>query len=48
MIPNEEVVVLITKDGYVKRTSMRGYNANNDDPLLKEGDYVVGLFKQRK
>ena len=47
MIPNEEVVVLITKDGYVKRTSMRGYNANNDDPLLKEGDYVVGLFKQR-
>ena len=47
MIPNEEVVVLITKDGYVKRTSMRGYNANSDDPLLKEGDYVIGLYKQR-
>ena len=46
MIPNEEVVVLITKEGYVKRTSMRGYMANNDDPLLKEGDYVIGLFKQ--
>lgn len=47
MIPNEEVVVLITKDGYVKRTSMRGYNANSDDPLLKEGDYIIGLYKQR-
>ena len=47
MIPNEDVVVLITKDGYVKRTSMRGYNANSDDPLLKEGDYIIGLYKQR-
>ena len=46
MIPNEEVVVLITKDGYVKRTSKRGYNANTEDPLLKEGDYIIGLFKQ--
>ena len=45
MIPNEEVVALITKDGYVKRTSMRGYKANTEDPLLKEGDYVIGLYQ---
>ena len=46
MIPDEDVVVLITKDGYVKRTSLRGYNANTEDPSLKEGDYVIGLYKQ--
>ncbi len=46
MIPDEDVVVLITKDGYVKRTSMRSYNANSEEPLLKEGDYVLGLYKQ--
>ena len=45
MIPSEEVVALITKDGYVKRTSMRGYKANTEDPLLKEGDYIIGLYK---
>ena len=45
MIPSEEVVALITKDGYVKRTSMRGYKANTEDPLLKEGDYVLGLYQ---
>lgn len=46
MIPKEDVVVLITKDGYVKRTSKRGYLANTDAPLLKEGDYVIGQFEQ--
>lgn len=46
MIPKEDVVVLITKDGYVKRTSMRGYSANSEDPTLKEGDYILGLFEQ--
>lgn len=44
MIPSEEVVALITKDGYVKRTSMRGYKANTEEPLLKEGDYILGLY----
>ena len=38
MIPREDVVVLITKDGYVKRTSKRGYLANTEEPLLKEND----------
>ena len=44
MIPDEDVVALITRDGYVKRTSVRAYKANTDDPLLKEGDYVLGLY----
>ncbi len=45
LITKEDVVVLITKDGYVKRTSKRGYMANEDDPLVKEGDYVIGLYQ---
>ena len=45
MIPKEDVVVLITKDGYVKRTSKRGYLANTEDPLLKENDYIIGLYE---
>ena len=45
LIPDEEVVALITKDGYVKRTSMRGYKANSEDPEIKEGDYILGLYQ---
>ena len=45
MITKEDVVVLITKDGYVKRTSKRGYIKNTEDPLLKDGDYIIGLYE---
>ena len=45
MITKEDVVVLITKDGYVKRTSKRSYNSSNDEPLLKENDYILGLYE---
>lgn len=45
MIPKEDVVVLVTKDGYVKRTSKRGYLSNSEEPLLKENDYIIGLYE---
>ena len=44
MIPKEDVVVVISKDGYIKRVSLRSYDANNDDTALKDGDYVIGLY----
>ena len=45
MIPKEDVVVLVTKDGYIKRTSYRSYTASNmDDLTLKENDYIIGLY----
>ncbi len=44
LIQKEDVIVLITKDGYVKRTSKRSYQAN-EDPFLKENDYVIGLYE---
>ena len=46
MIPKEDVVVAVTKDGYIKRTSYRSYTAsNNDDITLKENDYLIGLYE---
>ena len=46
MIPKEDVVVAITNDGYIKRTSFRSYSASNpDDIILKENDYIIGLYE---
>ena len=44
MIPKEDVVVVVTHDGYVKRVSLRSYSTNTDETYLKEGDYVIGLY----
>ena len=45
MITKEDVIVLVTKDGYVKRTSKRSYS-EEESPLLKEGDFIIGLYEQ--
>ena len=46
MIPKEDVVVLVTKDGYLKRTSFRSYQASQTEDLtLKENDYIIGLYE---
>ena len=45
MIPREDVMVVVTSEGYIKRTSLRSYAASNiDDLTLKENDYVIGLY----
>jgi len=44
MIPKERVVVVITKEGYIKRVSNKSYAANNEEPTMKPGDYVTNLF----
>lgn len=46
MIPKEGTVVLVTKDGYIKRTSFRSYTSSNPDDLtIKENDYIIGLYE---
>ena len=45
LINKEDVVVVITKDGYIKRVSNRSYNASEGDTLLKEGDYILGIYE---
>lgn len=42
MIPSEEVVVTVTREGYVKRTSTRSYAASNGkDFAMKETDHLL-------
>ncbi|PKH08272.1 DNA topoisomerase IV subunit A [Planomicrobium sp. MB-3u-38] len=42
MIPSEEVVVTVTKEGYVKRTSTRSHAASNGrDFAMKESDHLL-------
>ncbi|MGG0658244.1 DNA topoisomerase IV subunit A [Rummeliibacillus pycnus] len=42
LIPSEDVVVTVTQDGYVKRTSIRSYNASNGkDFAMKESDHLL-------
>ena len=42
LVPSEEVVVTVTKDGYVKRTSQRSYSASNGkDFAMKESDFLL-------
>ena len=45
MIAKEDVIVVITKEGYVKRVSKRSYLASDNTPTLKDGDYVLGLYE---
>ena len=46
MIPKEDVIVTLSKDGYIKRTSLKSYSASNDEETtLKENDYLVGLYE---
>lgn len=44
LIPKEDVIVVVTKEGYIKRVSKRSYN-KDDNTLVKEGDYVIGLYE---
>ena len=46
MVVKEDVMVAITKDGYVKRTSLRSYNATKlDTSTMKEGDELVAKLQ---
>jgi topoisomerase-4 subunit A len=42
LIPSEEVIVSVTKDGYMKRSSVRSYGASNGlGQEMKESDYSL-------
>ena len=44
LIPKEDCIVAITKDGYVKRVSKRSYT-KEEETSLKEKDYLIGLYE---
>ena len=46
LVTKEETVVCFSRDGYIKRTSIRSYNSVSDSlPGLKDGDVVRGICK---
>ena len=45
MIPKENVVIVVTNEGYVKRVSAKSYAASTEDTTLKPGDYITGLYE---
>lgn len=44
LINKEDVIVVVTKEGYIKRVSLRSYN-KDEDTTLKEEDYLIGLYE---
>ena len=46
MIAKEDVIVTLTKDGYIKRTTNRSYTSSNtENPQLKDLDYMIGMYE---
>ena len=46
MIPKEDVIVTLSKDGYIKRTSLKSYSASKgEETTLKENDYLIGMYE---
>ncbi len=45
MIVDEDVIVVVTNDGYVKKISERSYNSSEGETGLKPGDYVKNIYK---
>ncbi len=45
MISKEDCIVVVTKEGYVKRVTTRSYSASDDETALKEGDYLLGTYE---
>ena len=46
LIVKEQVVVSISHDGYIKRTSLKSYNSmQGEAPMLKPGDYLTNIFE---
>ena len=45
-VASEDVLVSVTRDGYVKRTSLRSYAASNSEDLpLKDDDHPISLLE---
>ena len=46
MVSKEDFIVCISNAGYVKKHSLKMFEANKDEyPAVKEGDYIEGFYK---
>ncbi len=44
MISKEECMITVTRDGYIKRVSMRSYNASSDSMTQRKDSIFFGLL----
>lgn len=46
LIIKENVVMVLTKDGYIKKVPMKSYtSANGDETAVKPGDYPINIYE---
>ena len=45
LIPKEDIIIILTKEGYLKRVSLKSQSSTDEETLVKPGDYVVSYFK---
>lgn len=45
LITKEDVIIVLTNDGYLKRVSIKSHNSADGETALKPGDYVI-CYKQ--
>jgi len=46
LIPNEDVIISLSKDGYIKRSSLRSYNASGEESCgLKHNDAINAIYE---
>jgi topoisomerase-4 subunit A len=45
MVTNERVMVTVSRDGYVKRVSLRSFNSSDRLTGLKQGDVLIGAIE---
>ncbi|MDD4188155.1 MAG: DNA topoisomerase IV subunit A [Bacilli bacterium] len=45
LIPKEEIILVLTNDGYLKRVSKKSYAASDDKTALKPGDFVISYMQ---
>ena len=45
MIPKENVHVVVTNEGYIKRVSTKSFNSSDGETTMKPGDYITNLYE---
>ena len=45
LITKEDVIIVLTNEGYLKRVSLKSYNSSDGETALKPGDFVVSYMQ---
>ena len=45
MIPKENVLVVVTNEGYIKRVSAKSFASSDSETTLKPGDFITNIYE---